>query len=128
MKTDTSPIQECRQSKTKDHPFYRLHITKEGKKTTISVDTFSYELLCIRLETIPHTKPARKKVIEWIYKQIESSPTYDKDAPYAFSQWLKKQIILEICDKNLSQTRDKIFFGEERALPNYDLFTSDKQE
>ena len=124
MPSTTAKIQECRQSKNRNSDFQRLHITKEGKKTTISIDTFSYELLSIRLETIPHTKEARKKIIEWIYNKIKTSATYDKDAPYAFSQWLKKEILEEICDKNLSKMRNKIFFDEEAPLPNYDLFKS----
>lgn len=122
MGVDVPLIEECRNAKTRNQAFYRLHITKEGKKTTVSIDTFSYELLCIRLEVIPHTKEARKRVIQWIMDKIETSPTYDKDAPYAFSQWLKCQVIECICDKNLLKKRSQLFFSEGAALPNYDLF------
>jgi len=123
MGTDVSLIEECRNSKTRNQAFYRLHITKEGKKTTVSFDTFSYELLCIRLEAVPHTKEARKKVVEWLDALINNSATYDKDAPYAFSQWLKKQVTLAICDKNLSEKRERAFFDEDLPLDNYDLFS-----
>ena len=123
MSVDISLVEEYRNAKARDKSFYRLHITKEGKKTTVSIDTFSYELLCIRLEAIPHTKEARKRVIQWIMDKIETSPTYDKGAPYAFSQWLKYQVIEGICDKNLLEKRGQLLFSEDAAVPNYDLFT-----
>lgn len=123
MGSDISLIEECRGAKTRNQPFYRLHVTREGKKTTVSIDTFSYELLCIGLEVIPHTKEARKRVIQWIMRKIETSQMYDKDAPYAFSQWLKHQVIDAICDKNLLEKRDQLFFSEDVSLPNYDLFS-----
>jgi len=85
--------------------FRRIHIeknTKSGvKNTTISIETLSYELLCLKLNTEPYSKESNMKIRKWVTEKIESDPSYDPDAPYAFSHWLKRIILLEIASSSL---------------------------
>lgn len=49
----------------------RLHVEINSKKTTVSIDTYLYGLLAVKLETTPHTRTANKAIKEWIYTMIE---------------------------------------------------------
>ena len=97
--------------KGKNKAFQRLHIEKiikGGKKeTTISIETLSYEFLALKLGEEPHTRKANKIIKDWLYEQMrigEQVGTYDPEAPYNFSAWLKKAILWEIVDQ---ETADK---------------------
>jgi len=96
--------------KGKNKDFQRLHIDKiiKGgtKKTTVSIETLSYEFLAIKLGETPHTREANKIIKEWLLDKMEvgeKEGTYDTQAPYSFSAWLKKTILWEIADKKITQ-------------------------
>ena len=91
--------------KGKNKDFQKLHIDKivKGgtKKTTISIETLSYQFLAIKLGTTPHTREANRVIKDWLDEQMKegvASGLYDPEAPYNFSAWLKKVILWEIVD------------------------------
>ena len=102
--------------KGKNKPFQRLHIEKKTtggtKETTVSIETLSYEFLALKLGTEPHTREANHTIKDWLKKKMEAgkkSGTYDPEAPYNFSAWLKKSILWEIVDrKTARQWRDNL--------------------
>ena len=87
--------------------YQRIHIEKiiKGgtKKTTISIETLTYEFLCIKLEVEPHTRESHKKIREWATNKMETDPVYDAEAPYLFSSWLKKIILWEIVSDDIAE-------------------------
>jgi len=98
--------------KSKDSDFQRLHIEKlvrgGKKKTTISIETLSYELLSLKFGLMPHTREANEYIKSWILEKMEQGMSgkygdYDIDAPYYFSKWLKKTILRELISEELSE-------------------------
>lgn len=87
--------------------YQRIHIdkpVKEGtKKTTISIETLAYEFLCIKLQVEPHSKASHKVIREWVREKIETDYSYDPEAPYLFSTWLKKIILWEIVSDEVAE-------------------------
>ena len=96
--------------KGKNKDFQRLHIEKivKGgkKKTTVSIETLSYEFLALKLGTKPHTREANEKIKEWLTEKMEAGEkagTYDTEAPYSFSRWLKQVILWEIVGEGIAK-------------------------
>ena len=96
--------------KGKNKAFQRLHIDKiiKGgtKETTISIETLSYEFLAHKLGEIPHTREANDTIKNWLSRKMKAGKkdgTYDPEAPYNFSVWLKKVILWEIVDKRTAK-------------------------
>ncbi|HHH14156.1 MAG TPA: hypothetical protein ENJ78_00425 [candidate division WWE3 bacterium] len=80
---------------------------KEGKKkTTVSIETLSYEFLALKLGAVPHTREANEIIKKWIYGKMEigiKAGTYDLDASYSFSRWLKQIILWEIVGEGIAR-------------------------
>jgi hypothetical protein len=100
--------QKLLRGKNKD--FQRLHIEKivKGgkKKTTVSIETLSYEFLALKLGATPHTREANEIIKKWLYEKMEigiQAGTYDPEAPYSFSRWLKQIILWEIVGEGVSR-------------------------
>ena len=96
--------------KGKNKPFQRLHIEKLIKggtaKTTVSIETLSYEFLAFKLGAIPHTREANETIKNWLIEKMkagEKAGTYDPEASYNFSVWLKKIILWELVDKKTAK-------------------------
>jgi len=96
--------------KGKNKDFQRLHIEKivKGgkKKTTVSIETLSYEFLALKLGAIPHTREANEIIKKWLIEKMEvgiQAGTYDIDAPYSFSRWLKQIILWEIVEQKIAR-------------------------
>jgi len=96
--------------KGKNKDFQRLHIEKivKGgkKKTTVSIETLSYEFLALKLGTMPHTREANEKIKEWLTEKMEAGEkegTYDPEAQYNFSCWLKQVILWEIVSDKVAR-------------------------
>ena len=96
--------------KGKNKDFQRLHIeklVKEGKKkTTVSIETLSYEFLALKLGAVPHTREANEIIKKWLYEKMEigiKAGTYDLDALYSFSRWLKQIILWEIVGEGIAR-------------------------
>ena len=91
--------------------YQRIHIdkpVKEGtKKTTISIETLTYEFLCIKLQVEPHSKESHKIIRDWVKEKIETDFSYDAEAPYLFSAWLKKIILWEIVSDEIGEAWKK---------------------
>ena len=95
--------------KGKNKLFQRLHIDKivKGgtKKTTISLETLSYEFLSLKLGAVPHTKKANQVIKIWLIEEMKQglqAGTYDPQAPYYFSIWLKQVILWELVDQKIA--------------------------
>ena len=104
------PKKTQRLLKSRNNPFQKLHIDKliKGgtKKTTVSIETLSYEFLAIKLDTIPHTREANEMIKNWLIEKMkigEKQGTYDPEASYAFSPWLKKIILWEIVGQKIAR-------------------------
>ena len=96
--------------KNRNEPFQKLHIDKliKGgtKKTTVSIETLSYEFLALKLGAIPHTREANETIKKWLTKKMEigaRAGTYDPEAPYNFSPWLKQVILWEIVGQKVAR-------------------------
>ena len=96
--------------KGKNKPFQRLHIEKIIKggivKTTVSIETLSYEFLALKLGATPHTKEANEIIKKWLIEKMEigeQAGTYDPEASYNFSLWLKKAIMWELVDQTTAR-------------------------
>ena len=96
--------------KGKNKDFQRLHIEKlvKGgkKKTTVSIETLSYEFLALKLGATPHTREANEIIKKWLYGKMEigiKAGTYDLDASYSFSRWLKQVILWEIVEQQVAR-------------------------
>ena len=96
--------------KGKNKDFQRLHIEKvvKGgkKKTTVSIETLSYEFLALKLGGTPHTREANEKIKEWLTGKMEAGEkdgTYDPEASYSFSRWLKQVILWEIVSEKVAR-------------------------
>jgi hypothetical protein len=90
--------------------FQRLHIEKRvkggTKATTVSIETLSYEFLALTLGERPHTRKANQAIKDWLQQKMTAGledGSYDLDAPYHFSAWLKKAILWEIVDKKTAK-------------------------
>lgn len=87
--------------------FQRIHIEKivkgETKKTTVSIENLTYEFLCIKLEVEPHTRESHKKIRDWVTEKMRTDFSYDYEAPYLFSAWLKKIISWEITSREIKE-------------------------
>ena len=101
--------------KGKNKDFQRLHIekiVKGGKKdTTVSMETLSYEFLALKLGAIPHTREANEKIKSWLVEKMEAGEktgTYDPEASYSFSRWLKQAILREIVSSKITKQWEKL--------------------
>ena len=108
--TKTSDIFPAKKQLKKPHDFVRLHIekpTKQGnKKSTISIEVLSYELLSLKLGENPYTREANQKIKIWLAGRIEEGiekGTLDLDAPYSFSAWLKRAILWELVNNDIAK-------------------------
>ena len=108
--TEAGEKEKIKLLKGKNKPFQRLHIEKRikggTKKTTISIETLSYEFLALKLGETPHTREANQVIKDWLNDQMkigEQAGTYDPEATYNFSAWLKKAILWEIVDQKTAR-------------------------
>lgn len=115
--TDTSELfpEKPKHLKKSKGGFQRLHIEKitasGHKKTTISIDDYSYMFLSDKLGEEPFTREANKAIKAWINHKMKTDLTYDRYASYNFSTWLKKIILLKIVDAKLRKKfMDKYIF------------------
>ena len=96
--------------KNRNEPFQKLHIEKliKGgtKKTTVSIETLSYEFLALKLGATPHTRNANEIIKNWLTEKMKTgvrAGTYDPEAPYSFSPWLKQIILWEIVGQEIAR-------------------------
>lgn len=84
--------------------YQRIHIDKvlpSGlKQTTVSIESLSYEFLCLKMDVEPYSRESHRKIREWITEKMKTDPVYDPDG-HMFSNWLKRTIIFEIADSNI---------------------------
>lgn len=95
--------------KGKNKAFQRLHIKKRvksgTKETTVSIETLSYEFLSLKLGAVPHTREANECIKNWLNTKMETEEktgTYDPEATYGFSAWLKKTILWELVSEKIA--------------------------
>lgn len=67
----------------------------------MSIESLTYEFLCLKMRVEPYSKESHKAIREWITEKMQNDPVYDPDADCFFSSWAKKQIILAIADREI---------------------------
>ena len=77
-----------------------FHIQRGAKRTTVSIHKTTYELMAVKLGTIPNTSEAHKIVRLWLQK---TSDFNDDNRQTRFSQWINQEAILFLVDKITSK-------------------------
>lgn len=78
-----------------------FHIYKDSdrQRTTVSLDKYVWQLLALKLGSVPDSAESHTAVRQWLQAQLDED--VDPDRVHT-SQWLQGKAVLEIADKKLS--------------------------
>jgi hypothetical protein len=80
-----------------------FHVYKDQhreQRTTVSLNSYVWQLLAIKLGCTPGDKESHETVRQWLQDRLDED--VDPDRVHT-SQWLQGQAILAIADKKLSE-------------------------
>jgi len=96
----------------------RIHLYRDKEKklrTTISLEDYFYEYLSFRLGHAPDSPEALLAVTEWIQGKLFEEFYYDKRRE-RLSQWVRRFIVNEIVDEDLSNRRLEWSMSKDKML------------
>src|SRR5512135_358685 len=77
----------------------RYHVLVGKKRTTVSLDQTSSNMLALKLGEEPRTEAARAAIRAYLQKKLDENNDPHRSR---VSQWLREWILLDLVDKKLS--------------------------